>query len=95
MPRSVAHRRKAAYEHPMAQERKYRWMKPMAEGLPLAVNIYNFPEAAEVVAVLELGLNRAVAGETTVVAALNTMADEIHTVMASKGYKTGKLEALR
>ena len=86
---------KAAYEHLMAQERKYRWMKPMAEGLPLAVNIYNFPEAAEVVAVLELGLNRAVAGETTVVAALNTMADEIHTVMASKGYKTGKLEALR
>jgi multiple sugar transport system substrate-binding protein len=86
---------KAAFEHPMSQERRYRWMKPMAEGLPLAVNIYNFPEAAEVIAHLELGLNRAIAGEITSVAALNTMADEIHKVMAAKGYKTGKVEALR
>lgn len=82
---------KAAYEHPMNQERKYRWMKPMAEGLPLAVNIYNFPEAAEVVAILELGLNQAVAGEATTAAALNTMADGIHKVMAEKGYRTGKI----
>lgn len=79
----------------MSQERKYRWMKPMAEGLPLAVNIYNFPEAAEVIAVLELGLNQAVAGEATTVVALNTMSDSIHKVMASKGYNTGKLAPLR
>ena len=86
---------RAAYEHPMSQERKYRWMKPMAEGLPLAVNIYNFPEAAEVIAVLELGLNQTIAGETTTVASLNSMADQIHKVMASKGYNTGKLDPLR
>ena len=86
---------KAAYEHPMSKERKYRWMKPMAEGLPLAVNIYNFPEAAEVIAVLELGLNQAVAGEITTVAALNSMSEDIHKVMASKGYNTGKLPPLR
>lgn len=81
---------KAAYAHPMSQERRYRWMKPMADGLPLAVNIFNFPEAAEVIAHLELGLNRAIAGEITSVAALNGMAEEIHKVMAEKGYRTGK-----
>jgi multiple sugar transport system substrate-binding protein len=86
---------KAAYEHPMNQERRYRWMKPMAGGLPTAVNIYNFPEAAKVIAVLELGLNQAAAGKITAVAALNTMAEGVHKVMASKGYNTGKLEPLR
>jgi len=84
-----------AYSHPMSQERRYRWMKPMSEALPLAVNIYNFPEAAEVIAILELGLNQAVAGEITTVAVLNTMAEGLHKVMASNGYKTGKLENLR
>ncbi|MBL8697818.1 MAG: extracellular solute-binding protein [Alphaproteobacteria bacterium] len=82
---------KAAYEHPMSQERRYRWMKPMAEGLPNAVNIYNFPESAEVIAVLELGLNQAIAGEVASAAALNSMADRIHKIMAEKGYKTGKI----
>jgi multiple sugar transport system substrate-binding protein len=86
---------KAAYAHPMSQERRYRWMKPMSDGLPLAVNIFNFPEAAEVIAHLELGLNRAIAGEITTVAALNGMAEEIHKVMGAKGYKTGKIDALR
>ncbi len=85
----------AAYSHPMSQEKKYRWMKPMSEALPLAVNIYNFPEAAEVIAVLELGLNRAVTGEITSVAALNSMAGEIQKVMAAKGYNTGVIEPLR
>ena len=37
----------------------------MADSLPHAVNIYQFPEASEVIAILELGLNQAVAGETT------------------------------
>ena len=36
--------------------------------LPHAVNIYQFPEASEVIAILELGLNRAIAGEITSVA---------------------------
>ena len=40
---------------------------------------------------LELGSTRRVTGETDAAAALNTMADEIHEVMAKYGYKTGKL----
>ena len=55
----------AAYRDPVADERKYRWMKPLAEALKHSVNIYQFPEASEVIAVLELGLNRAIAGEIT------------------------------
>ena len=85
----------AAYRDPVSEERKFRWMKPLAEALKHAVNIYQFPEASEVIAIIELGLNRAIAGEITSTQALNGMSDEIHTVMAKYGYKTGKLEPLR
>jgi len=85
---------KGAYNHPMAEERQYRWMKPLAEALEHAVNIYQFPEASEVIAVLELGLNRAIAGEIGSAAALNGMAEEINAIMSRHGYKTGKLQPL-
>ena len=85
----------AAYRDPIAEERKYRWMKPLAASLPHAVNIYQFPEASEVIAILELGLNQAIAGEVTSTTALNGMADQIHAVMAKYNYNTGKLEPLR
>jgi len=85
----------AAYRDPIAEERKYRWMKPLAEALKHAVNIYQFPEASEVIPVLELELNRAIAGEITSMQALNSMADQIYAVMAKYGYKTGKLEPLK
>lgn len=84
----------AAYRDPISKERKFRWMEPMGEALKHAVNIYQFPEASEVIAILELGLNRAIAGETTSVQALNTMSDEIHAVMAKYSYNTGKLKPL-
>src|SRR5690606_27290369 len=84
----------AVYKEPIADERRYRWMKPLAEALPHAVNIYQFPEASEVISVLELGLNRAVAGEITTVDALNGMADEIHAIMAKHQYNTGQIERL-
>ncbi len=49
----------AVYKEPIADEHgNRRWMKPLAEALPNAVNIYQFPEASEVIAILELGLNR-------------------------------------
>jgi multiple sugar transport system substrate-binding protein len=48
-----------------------------------------------VIAVLELGLNRAIAGEITSVAALNGMANEIADIMTKHNYRTGKLEPLR
>lgn len=85
----------AAYRDPIAEDRRYRWMKPLSEALSQAVNIYQFPEASEVIAVLELGLNRAIAGEITSVAALNDMSNQIHDVMAARGYRTGKSEPLR
>ena len=85
----------AVYKDPIADERKYRWMKPLAEALPRAVNIYQFPEANDVIAVLELGLNRAVAGEITSVDALNGMADEIHKIMEKYSYKTGTINSLK
>ena len=85
----------AVYKDPIAEERKYRWMKPLAEALPHAVNIYQFPEANDVIAVLEIGLNRAVAGEITSVDALNGMSAEIHKIMEKYSYKTGGLQPLK
>ncbi len=84
----------AAYRDPIAEERRFRWMKPLAAALPKAVNIYQFPEANEVIVILELGLNRAIASETGSVAALNTMAGQIYEVMAKYNYKTARLAPL-
>jgi multiple sugar transport system substrate-binding protein len=84
----------AAYDAPIAQERRFRWMDAMRSALPHAVNIYNFPEANEVIPVLEVELNRAIAGEISSTEALNSMADQIHAVMSKYGYKTGKLPPL-
>jgi multiple sugar transport system substrate-binding protein len=77
----------AVYQEPIADEHRFRWMHPLAEALPHAVNIYQFPEAAEVIAVLELGLNQAIAGEVTATDALNSMAAEIQAIMTSHGYE--------
>lgn len=85
----------SVYNEPMAEERQFRWMKPLAAALPHAINPYAFPEASEVISVLELGLNRAIAGEITSVDALNSMADEIHGVMEKYKYKTGALPPLK
>ena len=84
----------AVFEEPIADEHRYRWMHPLAEALPHAVNIYQFPEAAEVIAVLELGLNRAIAGEIDSTEALNSMATEIHGIMESHGYASDMLPPL-
>jgi multiple sugar transport system substrate-binding protein len=82
------------YEDPLADERQNRWMKPLAAALPHAINPYAFPEATEVVAVLELGLNRAIAGEITAVDALNSMSDDIYKIMEKYKYKTAELPKL-
>jgi multiple sugar transport system substrate-binding protein len=85
----------AIYREPLAQERRFRWMKAVGESLRHAVSTMNFPEAGEVIPILELGLNQAIAGETQSVAALNGMADQIHAVMAKYNYNTGKLPSLK
>lgn len=82
------------YDEPIADEPRYRWMKPLAEALPYAKNPYQIPEASEVIAVLELGLNRAIAGEISTDEALNGMADEIHAVLEKYNYQTGELPPL-
>jgi multiple sugar transport system substrate-binding protein len=84
----------APYREPIAQERRFRWMKAIAESLPHAVSTMNFPEAGEVIPILELGLNQAIADEITPVAALNSMADQIHAVMTKYKYNTGTLPKL-
>ena len=83
----------AIFRDPIAQERKYRWMKSISDP-PHAISALNFPEASEVIPILELGLNQAVAGEITAVTALNSMADQIHGVMAKYKYNTGALPKL-
>jgi multiple sugar transport system substrate-binding protein len=85
----------ATYRDPIAGERRFRWMKALGEALPHAVNIYQFPQASEVISILELGLNQAVAGNTTSIEALNGMATQIHDVMSKHGYKTAMLPPLR
>ena len=85
----------ASYRDPISQERKFRWMKPLADSLQHAVSVYQFPEASEVIAILELGLNQAVARNVEAAPALNDMADKIHGVMTKYGYQTAKLPALR
>ena len=85
----------ASYRDPISQERKYRWMKPLADSLPHAVNLYQFPEASEVISILELGLNQAIAGNTGAAQALNSMADQIYGVMTKYSYNTAKLQPLR
>lgn len=84
----------AIYREPIAEERRFRWMKAVGSSLPHAVSTMNFPEASEVIPILELGLNQAIAGETTSVAALNGMAEQIHAVMAKYKYNTGTLPKL-
>jgi multiple sugar transport system substrate-binding protein len=84
----------ASYRDPISQERKFRWMKPLAESLPHAVNVYPFPESSEVIAILELGLNQAVAGNTAAAPALNGMAEQVFAVMTRYGYTTAKLPSL-
>ena len=84
----------ASYRDPISSERRFRWMKPLADALPHAVNVYQFPEASEVIAILELGLNQAVAGNVAAAPALNDMADQIFGVMTKYGYSTAKLPAL-
>ena len=70
-------------------------MKPLADSLPHAVNLYQFPEASEVISILELGLNQAIAGNATAAQSLNSMAEQIYGVMTKYNYNTAKLQPLR
>jgi multiple sugar transport system substrate-binding protein len=78
----------------LGRERRFRWMKPLSEGLKTARQPWMVPEGAQITAVLDLRLNQAVTGELTSAAALNTSASEIHALMQKAGYRTSKLPDL-
>ena len=84
----------AAYEGDFAEKPENRYMPVMRDALPTARRMWTIPEGAEIVAVTEVGLNRAVAGEIGAVEALNSMAAEIEKIMQDAGYETGRLPDL-
>lgn len=86
---------RAVYESEMAEKPENRFMKAMAVASPMAKQMWTIPEGSEIVAVLEVGLNRAVAGEISVNEALNSMAADIHKIVSGAGYKTGTLPPLQ
>ncbi len=84
----------AAYESDIADRPENRYMKAMVTASPLAKGMWTIPEGAELAAITELGLNRAVAGEITVTEALNSMAADLESVLSEAGYATGRLPDL-
>jgi len=85
----------AAYESDFAEEFDNRYMLAMRTASPQAKGLWTIPEGAQLAAIMELGLNRAVAGELSVVDALNGMAAELEVVLSEAGYKTGRLPDLK
>ncbi|MEM5475275.1 extracellular solute-binding protein [Pacificibacter sp. AS14] len=85
----------AAYESDFADLPANRYMQAMRVASPLAKGMWTIPEGAELAAIMELGLNRAVAGEISVVDALNSMAADLEKILADAGYETGRLPDLK
>ena len=85
----------AAYESDFAELPEYRYMLAMREASPLAKGMWTIPEGAELAAVMELGLNSAVAGEISVVDTLNSMAADLEKILSDAGYETGRLPDLK
>ena len=84
----------AAYQSDFAKKPENSYMEALAQGLPLAKQMWTIPEGAEFLPILEVNLNRAVAGEISSAHALNTMAKDIEAIVAKTGYKTGHLPDL-
>jgi multiple sugar transport system substrate-binding protein len=85
----------AAYESDFADLPENRYMQAMRVASPLAKGMWTIPEGAELAAIMELGLNRAVAGEISVVDTLNAMAADLEKTLADAGYETGRLPDLK
>ena len=86
--------RKDVLQSDLAKQKEFRWMKALAEALPYSRLTFTIPEASEVLAITELRLNQAIAGEMSAAKALNTMAAEIEVVMKKAGYDAPRLPDL-
>jgi multiple sugar transport system substrate-binding protein len=86
---------KAAFESAFADRPENRYMKAMVQALPTARQMWTIPEGAEIAPILDVGLNRAVAGEISPAAALNAMSKDIEQVVKKAGYATGRLPDLQ
>ena len=85
----------AAFESELANRPENRYMKTVVKALPMARQLWTVPEGAQIVAVMEVALNRIVAGELDPAKGLNAMAADIEKIVAAAGYKTGKLPELK
>ena len=79
----------------LADQPKFRWMRPLADGLEFGRVFTDLPQGAEITAITDLRLNQAVTGELSAAEALNLAAEEIHKVVKAAGLKTGRLADLQ
>lgn len=79
---------------PLADEERFRWMRPYAETLESASQVLQYNEGPQVEQVIGLRLNQAVIGELTAVEALNAAAADILAIFEDSGRSTGSLAPL-
>lgn len=79
---------------PLADEERFRWMRPYAETLESASQVLQYNEGPQVEQAIGLRLNQAVIGELTAVEALNAAAADILAIFEDSGRSTGSLAPL-
>lgn len=80
---------------PLAEEARFRWMKPYAATLETATAVLQYAEGPQVEQAIGLRLNQAVIGELSAVEALNAAAEDIHKIFMDGGRSTGVLSPLQ
>jgi len=81
--------RQDVYTSELTQDKKYRWMKPMADSTPYIIQSVRIPEGPQVVEVMELFLNQAIAKQVDPHSGLDAAAQQIVDILTKAGYKTG------
>ncbi|MBM3539775.1 MAG: hypothetical protein FJX55_18350 [Alphaproteobacteria bacterium] len=78
----------------LANNPKYRWLKPYVDSQSYAKQELGYAEGPQVEQILGLRLNQALIGEMSPGRALNTAAREIEELFRRNGRRTGMLAAL-
>jgi len=81
--------RQDVYDSDLNQDPKYRWMKAMADSTPHIVQSVRIPEGPQVVEVMELFLNQAIAKQVDPVTGLEAAAAQVAEILTKAGYKSG------